>query len=118
MSESDISVKCKQEFPLNEDVSCLLGALGEEKTWRWCVYWYESYGYDGSGMLVACDESGDLYSCDLGHCSCYSPGDGGVTYDRSLASWLESVEVLDAYGYGIDAKIRELCQSEAANETI
>jgi len=40
----------------------------------WVVYWYENYGYDGSGEAVGLlDGRRVLEIFDLGHCSCYGP---------------------------------------------
>ena len=102
-----MSVNCKNVIVMNEDI-CLEDALGGDKEWRWCIYWYESGCYDGGGTLVACDDAGDLYYTDLSHCSCYGPGDGGVTRWGTLAAFQGSESVLDSFNNGVGEKIWEL----------
>lgn len=42
----------------------------------WLVYWYENYGYEGSGEAVALDKEGHLQYSRLEHCSCYGAMEG------------------------------------------
>ena len=102
------TVKCDAEYALADEIS-LYEALGINTHWKWCVYNYQSGSWDGSGYLVACDNQDMLYECSLGHCSCYGPGDGGVSPLMPLKDYLSSEQVLDSIGYGIDAKIHEIC---------
>jgi len=55
----------------------------EFKDCAWVVYWYEAGGYDGSGLAVSMGRDGKLREVDLGHCSCYGPGerDSGTVVD-------------------------------------
>ena len=101
-------VKCDQVHSIGPDETGLYDALGSEKHWKWCIYWYECGSWEGSGQLVACDDNDDLWSGSLGHCSCYGPGDGGVTRDGPLSKHLASANALDSYDHGITAKIIEL----------
>jgi hypothetical protein len=38
----------------------------------WCVYYYKSGDYEGSGFAVW-RKDGKFYYHDMGHCSCYGP---------------------------------------------
>ena len=111
-------VKCGLEIALNEGVA-LGDALGTDKTWTWCIHWYQDDGenYCGDGELVACDKAGDLWKCDLSHCSRFGPGYGGVSKWMSLADFLASESVLDNPKYGIGEKIKELFGRKDAGQT-
>lgn len=51
----------------------LQDVMNNQEKYVWFVYWYENYGYEGSGEAVALDKDGHLQYSDLGHCSCYGP---------------------------------------------
>jgi hypothetical protein len=51
----------------------LQDVMNNQENYVWLVYWYESYGYEGSGEVVALDKEGHLQYSDLGHCSCGGP---------------------------------------------
>jgi hypothetical protein len=51
----------------------------KQEKYKWVVYEYENYGYEGGGHAVAMDHEGTLYCKDLGHCSCYGPLDSWET---------------------------------------
>lgn len=57
----------------------LKNLVGDGSGYRWLVYWYESGYYDGGGEAIAFGEDGKLHYANLGHCSCYGPGDGGFS---------------------------------------
>lgn len=49
-----------------------------DEKFRWIVYVYENYGYEGGGEAVGYNiEDGLLYVQSLSHCSCYGPMDDG-----------------------------------------
>lgn len=53
------------------------GAYFKEEGAKFIVYWYENYGYEGSGDAIACDKDGQLWHQGLSHCSCNDPWDDG-----------------------------------------
>ncbi len=81
--------------------------------YRWIVYEYENYGYEGDGTAVAYKESdGLLYCKGLGHCSCYGPMDSWETSASkvSVEEYLRDKEdIFEEDGKDvIKSKVREL----------
>jgi hypothetical protein len=70
----------------------------------WVVYWYEGGSYDGSGEAIYLKEDGQLYSENLGHCSCYGPLDGGPEFMCSVDDLLNGIN--DVHGYITDPQIQ------------
>ena len=55
----------------------------------YCVYWYETYAYEGDGLAAIV--TGDTVAYEsLGHCSCNGPTDGcKFACDCSVADFLK-----------------------------
>lgn len=48
--------------------------LPDNENWKYVVYYYNDYGYDGDGELVVVRNDNKIsLPRDLTHCSCYSP---------------------------------------------
>ena len=87
-------------FDLNE-VADLAFPSGAE----WCVYWYETGSYDGSGTAYAGNSDGEYWMTTLGHCSCYGPCDDEKQWDKIDLSELKMHLIGDSQGFA--SKIRE-----------
>lgn len=76
----------------------------------WLVYWYEIGDYCGDGEAVSLKEDGRLYFANLGHCSCYGPGDGGFSESCSVEDFLKGLENVHGYiGHKeVEKKVLEL----------
>lgn len=102
----------------SEDIGSYSLECFEKDGWRWFAYWYESGDYCGSGEGVALDDDGNLWESNLGHCSCYGPGDG-LPGQRTTAHRLlvRSPSALDAeMKAALRDKVAELLGIQAAME--
>lgn len=45
----------------------------DEESYKYFIYNYRDFGYDGSGAAVLKDDNGKFTLVNLGHCSCYGP---------------------------------------------
>ena len=43
------------------------------KNVEWVAYWYENYGYEGSGIAIVKYKDGKYWCDSMSHCSCYGP---------------------------------------------
>lgn len=80
---------------------------------KFIVYQYENYGYEGDGEAVGlCLTDNMLYIKNLSHCSCYGPMDGGIeSGDKmTIEDFLSEKEDVHAYDAlkAIKDKVREL----------
>lgn len=86
-------------------------SLGYEQddTYEWVVYDYTNDGYDGYGTLVAYKDR-ELYEQNLGHCSCYGPGENSeIKFIMTKQEYLdENKTIFDDFDGPINTKVREL----------
>lgn len=89
-------------FALNDDAG-LDGVLPDGA--EWCVYWYESGSYEGSGSAYAGNSNGEYWETYLGHCSCNGPCDDKSQWNKLDLSDLKMHLIGDTRG--IVDKIKE-----------
>ena len=74
----------------------------------WCVYYYKSGSYEGSGFAVW-KKYNKFYYHDMGHCSCYGPTDEMKRVGGGLEKLEDIEKFASKYNYGLDIiqKIKE-----------
>ncbi len=99
-------------------VYCLGEELPELETddYEWLVYEYNYGSYEGDGEAVKMDENGVLWYLNLGHCSCYGPGENGDWEKVKPENYLDGcVTSSPSQCDAVDEKVRELLLERRGN---
>ncbi len=88
-------------YHLNDDPNI------DEEDFDWIVTDYAKGAWEGSGFAYGFKE-GKLYSIDLGHCSCYGPGDRYPWQEVNLQKYLSDNVNYDGKGLELNLKVTEL----------
>ena len=67
------------------DIRSLDGAIPSELNLGTIIYYYKTFCYSGSGVIVYKDSNGDCHKSDIEHCSCFGPLEGAwnpLTYTK------------------------------------
>ena len=80
----------------------------QDERYEWLVYYYEDWGYDGSGEAVALTKDGYLQHYDLGHCSCYGPFDawGNSSGQTTVEEYFRESDNIHDPDYKDEVKIK------------